>query len=388
MNVLGLDIGGANIKVADADGRTRCVPFQMWERKHELSQMIGSVSADFAEPDLVALTTTAELADCFLTKREGVRFVIAAVQSAFPEIPIRCWLTSGEFADPDDAADLTELVAAANWHALASWFGRSVPTGPAVMIDMGSTTTDIIPLLDGRPVPHGRTDLHRLQSGELVYTGASRTPLCSVLRAVTSGGVPCGVASELFADMADAFVVLGLRGEDPNDQNTADGRPRTREYCLNRLAHMLCSDSSELSEEQMVEIARVAVTQQQERIHSSLRRVLQRLEQLVTTDSDSAHSAAPTLLISGSGTSIILNYLSHDGNVGGECAADSLLPAMFKTRNTGARAHSGGVEIDWPGDLLILEHVADSGISEAACAYATASLAHDLCRHDLLDVSD
>ncbi|MCA9118530.1 MAG: hypothetical protein KDA79_25890, partial [Planctomycetaceae bacterium] len=144
--------------------------------------------AEFGAPELVALTMTAELADCFQTKRDGVEFVIRSVQAAYPDVPVRIWLTSGEFAEPDDAAELPMLVAAANWHALATWAGRAVPTGPGLLVDIGSTTTDVIPLMDGFPQTAGRTDQQRMANSELVYTGTVRTPVCAVVKGVPWNG--------------------------------------------------------------------------------------------------------------------------------------------------------------------------------------------------------
>lgn len=93
-------------------------------------------------------------------------------------------MTSGEFAEVQDAIELPQLVAAANWHALATWAGRAVPVGPALLIDAGSTTTDIIPLLNGIPCPQGFTDLQRLADPELVYTGVRRTPILLIVHHV------------------------------------------------------------------------------------------------------------------------------------------------------------------------------------------------------------
>jgi len=88
--------------------------------------------------------------------------------------------------------------AAANWLALATYAGRLAPRGPAVLLDVGSTTTDVIPLQDGTPVPRGRTDPERLESKELVYTGVRRTPLVKprfyVQHAVTPH--PAGLVSQ------------------------------------------------------------------------------------------------------------------------------------------------------------------------------------------------
>jgi (4-(4-[2-(gamma-L-glutamylamino)ethyl]phenoxymethyl)furan-2-yl)methanamine synthase len=103
-----------------------------------------------------------------------------------------------------------------------------------LLIDIGSTTTDIVPLHDGRPVPQARTDPERLRCGELVYTGVRRTPLCALL------GMEA--AAELFATTLDVYLVLGRIAEDAGDRNTADGRPATKAAAEARLARMLCAD--------------------------------------------------------------------------------------------------------------------------------------------------
>ena len=84
MRVLGLDIGGANIKCSDADGKVATVPFEMWKRHQDLPDQIRKIADEYEPPDLVAITTTAELADCFQTKEEGVRYVLDSVSKAFP----------------------------------------------------------------------------------------------------------------------------------------------------------------------------------------------------------------------------------------------------------------------------------------------------------------
>src|SRR5262249_58388006 len=125
-------------------------------------------------------------------------------------------------------------VAAATWLALATFAGRQAPRGPALLIDIGSTTTDIVPLLDGRPVPRGRTDTERLHASELAYTGVIRTPLCAILG--TRG------MAEFFATTRDAFLLLGRLPEDSSDCDTADGRPATRVCAEARIARMIGAD--------------------------------------------------------------------------------------------------------------------------------------------------
>src|ERR1700749_4656608 len=166
MQVVGLDIGGANLKAADAPGLALTRPFAVWRSPENLAAEIGLLLASFPKPDVIALSMTAELADCYRTKREGVEAVIAAVERAAGSTAVRVWQTNGQFVGPDEARRSHGLVAAANWHALATFVGRLAPIGPSLLIDIGTTTADLIPLADGVPTPTGRTDRERLQSGE------------------------------------------------------------------------------------------------------------------------------------------------------------------------------------------------------------------------------
>src|SRR5205807_39982 len=119
--------------------------------------------------------------DCFETKRQGVLFLLDAVAQAAGATPVQVWRNDGRFVGLSFAPLDPLPVAAANWLALAMFVGRYAARGAALLIDIGSTTTDIVPLRDGCPVPVGRTDRDRLRSGELVYTGVRRTPVCAVL---------------------------------------------------------------------------------------------------------------------------------------------------------------------------------------------------------------
>ena len=227
--VLGLDVGGANLKAAHADGAARSRPFALWKDPGGLAGALRDLIADMPDADLLAVTMTGELCDCFESKRQGVIAILDAVQEAAQGKPIRVWRTDGKFVDITEARKTPLQTAAANWLALATFAGRLAPEGPALLFDVGSTTTDVIPLLDGRPKPHGRTDRERLESGELVYTGVRRTPLCAL----------AGGAAELFATTLDVYLLLDWIAEDAADRNTADGRPATKAAAHARLARMM-----------------------------------------------------------------------------------------------------------------------------------------------------
>jgi probable H4MPT-linked C1 transfer pathway protein len=219
--------------------------------------------------DRLAVTMTGELCDCFATKYEGVNAILDAVAEAAGSAPVAVWRTDGRFVDLAEARRTPLLTAAANWLALAAFAGRHTPPGPALVIDVGSTTTDITPLHDRRPVPQGRTDPERLRCGELVYTGVRRTPLCALL-----GGEG---AAEWFATTLDAYLVLGILKEDATDRDTADGRPATREAAHARLARMRCADLTTCTEQERRSLALKAIARQMQLITSGLERVAKRL---------------------------------------------------------------------------------------------------------------
>ena len=77
--ILGLDIGGANIKAATADKRAVSVPFALWKEPDRLSAVLADVVARFDGVEGFAVTMTGELCDCFETRREGVNRILDAM---------------------------------------------------------------------------------------------------------------------------------------------------------------------------------------------------------------------------------------------------------------------------------------------------------------------
>jgi probable H4MPT-linked C1 transfer pathway protein len=323
MTILGLDIGGANIKAANATGRSLSRPFAIWNHRDRLGDEIASVLKEFPDTDEIALTMTAELADCFSTKHEGVCFILdvveSSVRSVFPDreingspgantrrFDIRLWSTEGRFVRPREARDFIRKVAAANWHALATWCGTLIPVGSALLVDIGTTTTDIIPLVDGRATPIGLTDVARLQTGELSYSGVWRTPLCAVAHSVPFRDGYCSLAAELFATSLDVYLLLGLIPEDEQNLDTANGKPATKDAAHDRVARMLCCDRHEISFDEAVEVARFLADVQRQRLAGSLERVAHQLP-----------GPCQTVILSGSGSFLarqLIDFNRHTMN--------------------------------------------------------------------------
>ena len=176
MNWLGLDIGGANLKAADGNGYAHSMSFPLWKQPGELAEALGCLIRHAPPFDLLAITMTGELADCFETKVEGVTHILRAAESAAVERNVHCYLTSGKLVTSETALESPLQAAASNWHVLSTFASRYLEDEAGLLIDIGSTTCDIVPLDPSGPTAMGTTDPERLQLGELVYTGVERSP--------------------------------------------------------------------------------------------------------------------------------------------------------------------------------------------------------------------
>lgn len=274
MSAAGVDIGGANLKGARGDGLVVTRPFALWRQRDGLPRALGELLASLEPFDRLAVTMTGELCDCYQSKEEGVLHILAAVEKASGVSPL-VWLPGEGLASLERARSGPLQAAAANWHALATWAAGIEGNEDSLLIDIGSTTTDIIRLEAGAPSPRGLTDTERLQSGELVYTGVRRTPVCALLEEADLGGQPCPLAAEHFATTLDAWLLLEEIREDPACLATADGRPATRRMAQNRLARMLCLDPDGLDREDALSLARQVACAQENKICRAISQLIE-----------------------------------------------------------------------------------------------------------------
>src|SRR3954471_23103089 len=273
---LAVDIGGANTKAAWLDGttlRTVSRPFEVWRDRSALSRVLREVATEVAAgpADAAAITMTAELSDAFRTKREGVVFVLEAVEDSLADRPLSVLTTSGELLSMEAARRRPWDVAAANWVATALAVAGAHPD--ALLIDIGSTTTDIVPIAGGRIAATGRNDLERLLAGELVYTGVLRTNLAAIAPRVPVRGGWCPVSSEYFAISADVHLVLGHLAPDAYDCPTPDGRAATVAFARERIARLVCSDVEQLDAAEVDAIAAFLHGEQLRQLEEAARRV-------------------------------------------------------------------------------------------------------------------
>jgi (4-(4-[2-(gamma-L-glutamylamino)ethyl]phenoxymethyl)furan-2-yl)methanamine synthase len=273
---LAMDIGGANTKAAWLGGdslRTVSRPFEVWRDREALAAVLREVAVEIGPADAVAITMTAELSDAFRTKREGVAFVLDAARDALGEPSVLT--TAGELVSLEAARSRPWDVAAANWVATA--LAVADVYADALIIDVGSTTADVVPIAGGRVAATGHNDLERLLAGELVYTGALRTNLAAIAPRVPVRGGWCPVASESFAISGDVHVVLGHLTPEAYECPTPDGRPATAAFARERIARLVCADVEQLGDDEIDAIAAFLHGEQLHRIEDAARRVQQRL---------------------------------------------------------------------------------------------------------------
>jgi (4-(4-[2-(gamma-L-glutamylamino)ethyl]phenoxymethyl)furan-2-yl)methanamine synthase len=302
--VIGWDIGGVNTKAAlVVEGTLQQVvtrPFELQRDPARLLTLLVDMAAALTGDAVAhAVTMTAELSQLFRTKREGVDFVLDAVERAFPGAPVCVYTTDGSFVSVATARARPLAVAAANWFATGSVVARHHPD--ALLIDIGTTTADLIPIVGGRIVASGLTDPQRLASHELVYSGAVRTPVEAIVREVPLGNGVALVSAEGFALVGDAHVWLGSLDPGDYDAATPDGRPSTREFGGERLARVVCADREMLDDSAIGRIAHAVARHQVEQIASAIAHVRSR------------HPSLDTAIITGLGAFIAERAARHAG---------------------------------------------------------------------------
>ncbi|TWU41472.1 hypothetical protein Q31b_29210 [Novipirellula aureliae] len=266
--VLGIDIGGANLKFADTNRHSLAVEFPLWEHPAELASRLAEAIGHFKRPDAIAVVMTGELADCFVDREQGVKHIVEHARVAAKQCNVdRCYFyaTDHHFREEIRFHVDADRLAAANWHALARFVAVQVcPNG--LLVDIGSTTTDVIPLHDGRIATLAMTDFERLCEGSLVYVGCRRTPVCAICESLSFEGKQVPLMNEVFATIDDARILLGSQPEAPADCESADGKPRAISYAANRIARTIGLDRRSVSVQQAIGLAEQVVASAKRRI--------------------------------------------------------------------------------------------------------------------------
>ncbi len=243
----GLDVGGAHLKVALVEGGRVIAAQQfhcpLWLGLEQLDAALQSAAPLLSRADAFAVTMTGELSDLFPSRQAGVETLVARILKEFDGDPTYFWIGTKGLGTANDAIANPVLVGSTNFLATATVVGRQ--HNDALLIDFGSTTADIIPIRDGKPVPRGLIDGDRQATGELVYTGYTRTAVMGVAQLAPFKGRWVTFAREYLATMADVRRILGMLPDGLDLHTTADGKGKSVPESLQRLARMLGYDAAD-----------------------------------------------------------------------------------------------------------------------------------------------
>ncbi|MCW4022026.1 MAG: hydantoinase/oxoprolinase family protein [archaeon] len=281
--VLGLDIGGANTKATllkseqgkVIERKTVLEYFPVWKKeKSQFSELIKKIKKTLVNStilDGVGVTITAELSDAYMTKREGINHVLDCVIQVFGDVPVFVLDVEANLLSVTQALKEPLKVSSANWAATGWLVSRLIKNG--IVVDVGSTTASIIPIINGKVAAHGKTDLEKLQNGELVYSGSLRTNVAAIVKAVPVKGKTTRVCSELFAQSGDVHLILGNISKEDYTAETCDGRGKTKQETIARLARVVSADTDMLTDQEILYMAEFVYEKQVEQISEGLNQV-------------------------------------------------------------------------------------------------------------------
>ena len=292
--VLGWDIGGAHVKaclVERSPGTDNVVngvavrdiaqwPCPLWQGLGHLDAVIALARTRWpqawTDDTRHVVTMTGEMVDLFANREEGVhRLATHLAEALGPSLRLYAGATTARWVTPQAAAQHWSAIASANWRATAELVALRFPD--AVLVDIGSTTTDLIVLRGGRiatPAAPATGDAQRLASGALVYQGVVRTPLCALGQRVPFEGEHVNVMNEFFATSADVYRLTGELDPAHDQQATADNGAKDAAATRQRLARMIGRDARDAGDAAWLALAKVWRSAQCDEIAGQLARVL------------------------------------------------------------------------------------------------------------------
>ena len=279
---IGWDIGGAHLKAAALDETSHVLavaqePCPLWQGLDRLGTALERILERWSPPlgCRHAVTMTGELVDFFPDRAAGVAALAKAMAGRCP--PDTVWIFAGprgfiaaEAIQPEDTA----LIASANWMASGVWVAANL--AEALLVDIGSTTTDIFPVCGHRVNNRGYTDYERMRYDELIYTGIARTPVMALADRAPFDGEWIGLMAEHFATMADVYRLTGELPEPADQMPAADGGEKTPVGSIRRLARLFGRDADSAPPERWRSAARFLREQQLAKIRLGIERQLSR----------------------------------------------------------------------------------------------------------------
>jgi len=232
---VGLDIGGAHVKAVGID-QYKKINFIFYEKcplwkdfvllektLYKLLKYLDSRKATFG------ITITAELSDCFVNRTNGAKLIYKLCK----KLGIKFYFFSSKNKNFEKKINFSDICSM-NWLATGEYIKDKI--NEAVVIDFGSTTTDIIIIKNQRIVNRHFSDFDRINNCELIYTGCTRTPLFAIAKKIVVNSNEYNLIPELFSTTADLYRVNKLLNKNLDLFDSADNRSKSKLNSLKRIS--------------------------------------------------------------------------------------------------------------------------------------------------------
>jgi (4-(4-[2-(gamma-L-glutamylamino)ethyl]phenoxymethyl)furan-2-yl)methanamine synthase len=241
--IIGWDIGGVHLKAVRAENGQIVKAAQYASPLRSGTELLQNAlvraRGEMGHANRNVVTMTGELADIFTSRQDGVEQLSLLAERELENVSV--YAGPSGFVTGTEARQRCTEIASVNWHASAALVAQRRKA--ALFIDVGSTTTDVVPITDGKVMSRGYTDAERLATGELVYTGLVRSFVMATASRAPLNGIWTSLINENFATMADVHRILGTLPADVDLMPTTDGREKSASASVTRLARMLGSDA-------------------------------------------------------------------------------------------------------------------------------------------------
>ena len=295
---LGIDIGGAHIKIVCLNikkevcyvGYKQC---PLWKGIENLKREIKFINSLITNKNnKCCITMTGELCDIFKNRRSGAKEIIKVCKlincRKFYYTKLDEMFTSRPKFD--------EIISM-NWHSIGKLSEKKVKN--AILIDFGSTTTDLICIKNGQMKYESSDDFGRINNSELLYTGFMRTPLFAITPYINYIKKRIKLIPENFSNTSDIYRIKKEIKKNFDIDNTLDNRSKTLESSMQRVSRSLGFDFKKEDQRLIKKIS-------EEISNIQLKEIAKKIFEMMKTYGLKKNTS---IIISGIGQDVLINFL-------------------------------------------------------------------------------
>ncbi len=240
---IGWDIGGAHLKSCVINNqKTVCSVdlCELWKTK-EVGYMINQIIKQYSHKGIVnnVITMSGEMCDVFENRDQGVKKILNYFKKFVNTYVYtrNCGIVSVKHNTKP------KNIASANWHVIAKFMCKKLTN--AIIIDLGSTTTDFILIKNSKIINKRLDDFSGLRSQELSYIGCLRTPPYIFERSLKINNKDIHIIPENFSSLADVYRIIKKLPKSFYYSSTCDSKDKDIKACMVRFARNFGLDYKE-----------------------------------------------------------------------------------------------------------------------------------------------